>query len=41
MLLNLNEDELALQKALESGDTDLIYFVMTRLRDKMVGGVWW
>merc|ERR1719201_1336139 len=35
MLLNMAEDELALQKALQSGDTDLIYFVMTRLREKM------
>jgi hypothetical protein len=37
MLMNMGEDELALQKALHSGDTDLIYFVMTRLREKMVG----
>lgn len=38
MLLSLNEDELALTKALDSGETDLVFLVMTRLRDKMVSG---
>lgn len=35
LLLNMEEDELALDKAIESGDTDLIYFVLHQLRRKL------
>lgn len=35
LLLNMEEDEVALDKAIESGDTDLIYFVLHTLRRKL------
>ncbi|VBB86617.1 Putative vacuolar protein sorting-associated protein 16 VPS16 [Podospora comata] len=35
LLLSMEEDELALDKAIESGDTDLIYFVLHQLRRKL------
>ncbi|EGS20838.1 putative vacuolar protein sorting-associated protein [Thermochaetoides thermophila DSM 1495] len=35
LLLSMEEDELALDKAIESGDTDLIYFVIHQLRRKL------
>lgn len=35
LLLNMEEDEIALDKAVESGDTDLIYFVMLQLKKKL------
>lgn len=35
LLLNMEEDEIALDKAIESGDTDLIYFVLLRLKKKL------
>lgn len=35
LLLSMEEDELALDKAVESGDTDLIYFVLHTLRRKL------
>ncbi|KAK4186845.1 putative vacuolar protein sorting-associated protein 16 [Podospora australis] len=34
LLLSMEEDELALDKAIESGDTDLVYFVLHQLRRK-------
>lgn len=35
LLLNMEEDELALDKAIESGDTDLVYYVLHQLRRKL------
>lgn len=35
LLLKMEEDNLALDKALESGDTDLIYFVLLQLKRKL------
>jgi len=35
LLLSMEEDELALDKAIESGDTDLVYFVLHQLKRKM------
>lgn len=35
LLLDMEEDELALDKAIESGDTDLIIFVLRKLKKKL------
>ena len=35
LLLNMEEDELALDKAIESGDTDLVLFVLLHLKKKL------
>ena len=35
LLLSMEEDEVALDKAIESGDTDLVYFVLHALRRKL------
>jgi hypothetical protein len=35
LLLNMEEDEIALDKAIESGDTDLVYFVLLHLKKKL------
>ena len=35
LLLNMKEDNIALDKAIESGDTDLIYHVLLHLRKKL------
>jgi vacuolar protein sorting-associated protein 16 len=35
LLLNMEEDEIALDKAIESGDPDLIYFVLLHLQKKL------
>lgn len=35
LLLRMEEDEIALDKAIESGDTDLIFFVLLHLRNKV------
>jgi hypothetical protein len=35
LLLNMEEDAVALDKAIESGDTDLIYFVLFQLKRKL------
>lgn len=35
LLLSMEEDETALIKAIESGDTDLVYFVLHQLRHKL------
>ncbi|KIH92692.1 hypothetical protein SPBR_02318 [Sporothrix brasiliensis 5110] len=35
LLLSMEEDELALDKAIESGDTDLTYFVIDQMRRKL------
>ena len=35
LLLNMEEDELALDKAIESGDTDLVFFVLLHLKKKL------
>jgi vacuolar protein sorting-associated protein 16 len=35
LLLNMEEDEIALDKAIESGDTDLIFFVLLQLKKKL------
>ena len=35
LLLSMEEDEIALDKALESGDTDLVFFVLLHLKKKM------
>lgn len=35
LLLSMEEDELALDKAIESGDTDLVHFVLHQLRRKL------
>jgi hypothetical protein len=38
LLLHMHEDKLALVKALESGDTDLVYHVLLRLRSQLSRG---
>lgn len=35
LLLSMQEDEIALNKAIESGDTDLIYFAMFHMKRKL------
>ncbi|KAK2773743.1 hypothetical protein FQN53_003980 [Emmonsiellopsis sp. PD_33] len=35
LLLNMEEDDLALDKSIESGDTDLIFFVLLQLKRKL------
>jgi vacuolar protein sorting-associated protein 16 len=35
LLLNMEEDEIALDKAIESGDSDLVYFVLLHLKQKL------
>ncbi|KAL2000523.1 hypothetical protein VTN02DRAFT_2963 [Thermoascus thermophilus] len=35
LLLTMEEDEIALDKALESGDTDLVYYVLLHLKKKL------
>ena len=35
LLLSMEEDEVALDKAIESGDTDLIYYVLLHLKKKL------
>jgi vacuolar protein sorting-associated protein 16 len=35
LLLNMEEDDIALSKAMESGDSDLIFFVLLHLRQKL------
>ncbi|KAI4173957.1 MAG: hypothetical protein LQ343_002725 [Gyalolechia ehrenbergii] len=35
LLLSMEEDEIALDKALESGDTDLVFFVLLQLKKKL------
>ena len=35
LLLSMEEDQVALDKAIESGDTDLVYFVLYQLRRKL------
>lgn len=35
LLLNMEEDEIALDKAIESGDSDLMYFVLLHLKAKL------
>lgn len=35
LLLSMEEDEIALDKAIESGDDDLVYFVLLRLKRKL------
>jgi len=35
LLLSMEEDEIALDKAIESGDTDLIFFVLLQLKKKL------
>jgi vacuolar protein sorting-associated protein 16 len=35
LLLNMEEDEIALDKAIESGDSDLVFFVLLRLKKKL------
>lgn len=35
LLLNMEEDEIALDKAIESGDTDLVNYVLLHLRSKL------
>ena len=35
LLLNMEEDEIALNKAIESGDTDLVFFVLLELKKKL------
>ena len=35
LLLNMEEDDIALNKAIESGDTDLVFFVLLHLRQKL------
>lgn len=35
LLLNMEEDDLALTKAIDSGDTDLVFFVLLHLRQKL------
>jgi hypothetical protein len=37
LLMNMEEDEVALDKAIESGDTDLIFFVLLHLKKKLPG----
>ncbi|KAK0553670.1 Vacuolar protein sorting-associated protein 16 [Tilletia horrida] len=38
LLLNMHEDKLALVKAIESGDTDLVYHVLLRLKGQLSRG---
>ncbi|KAK0537430.1 Vacuolar protein sorting-associated protein 16 [Tilletia horrida] len=38
LLLNMHEDKLALIKAIESGDTDLVYHVLLRLKSQLSRG---
>lgn len=38
LLLKMGEDKLALQKSVESGDTDLVYHVLLRLKDQLSRG---
>ena len=35
LLLNMEEDDIALSKAIDSGDTDLLFFVLLHLRQKL------
>lgn len=35
LLLNMEEDEIALNKAIESGDTDLVFFVLLQVKKKL------
>lgn len=35
LLLNMEEDEIALDKAIESGDTDLVFYVLLQLKRKL------
>lgn len=35
LLLNMEEDEIALNKAIESGDTDLVFYVLLQLKKKL------
>jgi len=35
LLLNMEEDEIALNKAIESGDSDLVFFVLLQLKNKL------
>ena len=35
LLLNMEEDDVALTKAIDSGDTDLVFFVLLHLRQKL------
>ena len=35
LLLNMEEDDIALSKAIDSGDTDLVFFVLLHLRQKL------
>ncbi|KAI1608245.1 Vps16, N-terminal region-domain-containing protein [Exophiala viscosa] len=35
LLLSMEEDEIALNKAIESGDTDLVFFVLLQLKKKL------
>ncbi|KAI9796995.1 MAG: hypothetical protein M1825_006274, partial [Sarcosagium campestre] len=35
LLLDMEEDEIALDKAIESGDTDLVFFVLLQLKKKL------
>lgn len=35
LLLNMEEDEIALTKAIDSGDTDLVFFVLLQLKQKL------
>src|SRR5690606_34628056 len=35
LLLSMEEDEIALDKAIESGDTDLVQFVLMHLKKKL------
>eukprot|EP00051_Salpingoeca_urceolata_P027676 m.482711 g.482711 ORF g.482711 m.482711 type:complete len:836 (-) comp22644_c0_seq1:37-2544(-) len=37
LLLSMNEDAMALKKAIESGDTDLVHFVILHLKEKTSG----
>ena len=37
LLMNMEEDEVALDKAIESGDTDLMFFVLLHLKKKLPG----
>ncbi|XP_053409060.1 vacuolar protein sorting-associated protein 16 homolog [Mercenaria mercenaria] len=38
LLLQMKKEQIALSKAIDSGDTDLIYFVLMRLKDTMPQG---
>ena len=35
LLLSMEEDDIALDKAIESGDTDLVFFVLLKLKNKL------